>query len=71
MNGPSDYYAKGSNPEKANKWYCLYVESKKKKKNKNELIYKTERDSQTQKTNSSLPKEKGSVWRGYKLGDWY
>ena len=44
----------------------MWNPKKKKKKNKNELIYKTERDSQTQKTNSSLPKEKGSVWRGYK-----
>ena len=31
----------------------------KKKKDINELIYKTETDSQTQKTNSGLPKVQG------------
>ena len=39
-----------------------------KKKGTNKLIYKTERDSQTQKTNLWLPKGKG---RGEdKLGVW-
>ena len=33
----------------------------------NELIQKTERDSQTSKTNLQLPKGKGG---GHKLGDW-
>ena len=38
----------------------MYVERrKKKKKDTNELISKTERDSQTQKTNLWLPKGKG------------
>ena len=41
--------------------YCLYVQSKK-KKDTNELICKTERDSQTQKTNLWLPR--GTVWGG-------
>ena len=46
MNEPRDYHTK----TKTNIiWYCLYVESK--KKDTNELIYKTERDSQTLKTN--------------------
>ena len=35
-------------------WHHLYVESKKKKKDKNELIYKTEIDPQTQKTNKLI-----------------
>ena len=39
--------------------YCSYAESKKKKKDTNELIHKTEADSQTQKANLQLPKEKG------------
>ena len=37
-------------------WYHLHVELK--KKDKNELIYKTETDSQTLQTNLWLPKEK-------------
>ena len=51
--------------------FHLYVESKKKKekeKDINELISKTERDSQTQKTNLRLPKGKG--WERDKLGVW-
>ena len=47
------------------------MESKKKKKKKNdtnELIHKTETDSQTSKTNLWLPKEKGG--RRDKLGVW-
>ena len=38
------------------------------KNDTNELIYKTETDSQTQKTNLWLPKGKGS-W-GHNLGVW-
>ena len=38
--------------------YHLYVESKK-KRDTNELIYKTETNSQTSRTNLWLPKEKG------------
>ena len=44
-------------------WYRLHVESK--KNDTNELIYKIETDSQTQKTNLWLPKGKGD-----KLGVW-
>ena len=44
----------------------LIVESK--KSDTNELIYKTEIDSQTQKTNLWLPKEKGGGRD--KLGIW-
>ena len=47
--------------------YHLYVDSKKNCINK--FIYKTETDSQTQKTNSWLPK--GKIEQGKKkLGDW-
>ena len=50
--------------------YCSYAESKKKKKDTNELIHKTEADSQTQKTNLQLQKEKGEGgWRD-KVGIW-
>ena len=38
----------------------LTCEISKKKTNTNELIYKTEVDSQTQKTNLELPKGRGS-----------
>ena len=40
---------------------------KKKKNDINEFIYKTEIDSQTQKTNLGLPK---GNWGRNKLGDW-
>ena len=39
------------------------------KNDANELIYKTETDSQTQQTNLWLPKEKGS-WGRIKIGIW-
>ena len=38
-------------------WYHLHVESK--KNDTNELMYKTEIDPQTEKTNLQLPKAKG------------
>ena len=43
-----------------------------KKKDTNELIYKTETDSQTSKTNLWLTKQKGKGWEGGrdKLADW-
>ena len=47
MHGPRDYHAKSDK----NKWNDLYVESKKKKKDTNELVYKTEINSQTSKAN--------------------
>ena len=48
MDGPRDYHAKWSNSDRE-KWisYHLYVESKKKKNDTNEFIYKIETDSQT------------------------
>ena len=52
---------------KTNIRYHLYVKSKKKDTDK--FIYKTERDSQTQKTNLWLPKGKGEG--SDKLGSWY
>ena len=56
MDGPRDYHTKGSKPDRERQisQYCLYVESKK-KKDTNELIYKTEIDPQIQKTNLWLP----------------
>ena len=51
---------------KTNIWYHLHVESKKKKNKVNELIYKTEIDSQ--KTTLWLPR--GTVKKGDKLGVW-
>ena len=48
-------------------WYHLYVESK---DNTSESIYKTETDSQTQKTNLCLPKGKGREGGRDKLGVW-
>ena len=50
MDGPRDYHTKWSKPDRERQisWYCLYVESK--RKDTNELIYRTEIDPQTQKT---------------------
>ena len=45
-----------------------YIEPKKNNNNTNELIYRIEKDLQTQKTNLWLPKEKEDA--GGKLGDW-
>ena len=42
-----------------------------KKKDINELIYKTEIDSQTSKTNFWLPKGKGGVRDGLGVWDWH
>ena len=47
-------------------WYHLHAESK--KNDTNEIIYKTEIDSQTQKTNLRLPK--GKLGGTDKLGVW-
>ena len=44
---------------KMDKYHMLFFYMKSKKKDTNELIYKTEIDSQTQKTNLWLPKGKG------------
>ena len=43
---------------------------KKKKRDTNELFSKTERDSQTQKTNLWLPKEKWGLGEKDKFGSW-
>ena len=56
MSGPRGYYFLSEiNQIKTNTvWYHLYVESKKKKKPEkqyNELIHRTETDTQTMKTN--------------------
>ena len=50
-----DYHTKSDRERQT--WYHLYAESK--KKNTNELIYKTETDSQTEKTSLWLPKGYG------------
>ena len=57
IDGPRDYHTKWNvRKRKTNTiWYHVYVESN----DMNELIYKTETDSQTSKTNLWLPKEKG------------
>ena len=55
MDGRRDYHTKWSKSEKDIVWYHLWNLEK----DTNELIYKTETDSQTQKTNSWLPKGKG------------
>ena len=69
MDGPSNYYAKGSNPEKANKWYCLSVESKKKEC---KLIYLQNRKRFTDSENKLIvTKEERGCGEGDKLGDWY
>ena len=61
MDGPRDYYTEWSKSERDKYHDITYVESK--KNDTNELIYKKEIDSQTQKTNLWLPKgDKG--WRG-------
>ena len=46
MNGPWDCHTEWNKSDtgKTNIWYCLYVESEK-KKGTNELIYKTEVES--------------------------
>ena len=55
-------------PEEKNKYMILLTCGILKKNDTNKLIYKTEKDSQTQKTNLWLPKGKGG--RQDKLGIW-
>ena len=57
MDGPRDYHTNRSKSDK-NK-YITYMWNLKKKNDTNEIIYKTEMDSQTLKTNVWLSKEKG------------
>ena len=69
MDGPRDCHTKWSLSDK-DKYiirHHLYVESKK-QRDTNELVYKTEIDSQTQKTSLWLPKGKGGGRD--KLGIW-
>jgi len=54
MDGLRDYHIKYDRESQAELWYCLYIL----KNGTNELIYKTERDSQTQKTNMAIKGEK-------------
>ena len=56
IDGPRDYHTKLVKTSIT--WYYWYKESKK-KKDKNELIYKTGADSETYRTNIWLPKGKG------------
>ena len=58
MDGPRDYHTKWSQSKTSIVWYRLYAESK--KNDTNELIYKTEINSQRMKL--WLPK--GKDWGG-------
>ena len=46
------------------KYHTISLICRIKEKDTNELIYKTETDSQTSKTNLWLPKQKGKGWEG-------
>ena len=65
--GPRDYHTKWSKSDK-DKYDITYMWNLK-KNGTNELIYKTETDPQTLKTNLRLPKGKGGGGRD-KLGVW-
>ena len=54
MDGPRDYHIKLRKPDKDK--YMISLMWNLKKNDTNELIYKTEIDSETQKTNLWLPK---------------
>ena len=58
MDGPRDYHTKSSKTEKDKYHMISLICGIKKKSDTNELIYKTETDSQTSKTNLWLPKAK-------------
>ena len=60
-----DYLTKGSKPDK-DKYYMISLTCDASKNDANQLIYKTEIDSQIQKTNLRL--SKGKV--GNELGVW-
>ena len=58
MDGPRDYHTKWSKPDRERQIsYITHMWNL--KKDTNELIYKTETNSQTEKTNLWLPKGKG------------
>ena len=61
MNGPGNYYIKWRKSDRKRQisYDIAYMENLIKKKDTNELIYKTEADSQTKKINLWLPKRKG------------
>ena len=71
MDGPRDSHTKWSKSDRERQisydithmWNLIFL-----KNDTNELIYKTETDSETLKTNSWLPKGKG--WGRDKLGVW-
>ena len=66
MDRPRDYQTKSSKSDKDNYHDIIYMWNL--KNSTNELISKTEIDSQMQKINLSLPK--GKRWRRDKLGVW-
>ena len=65
MGRPRMYHTEWSKSKTNIIWYDLYVESK---NNTNEIIYKTQTDSQTWKTNLWIPK--GKQGERNKLGIW-
>ena len=58
MDGPRDFHNKWGESD-GDKFHDIPYMCNLKRNDINELIYKTETDSQTQKTNIWLPKEKG------------
>ena len=59
MDGPRDYHTKWSKSDRERQISYDTTFMQNLKYDTNELIYKTETDSQTQKTNLWLPKGKG------------
>ena len=70
MDGPGDYHTKWSKSDRERQisYDIAYMRNLKKKNNTNELIYKTETDSQTERMNLWLPEGKGG--RRDRLGVW-
>ena len=66
MDDPRDYPTKRNKSDK-DKYHMILLICGIFKNDRNVLIYKTEIDSQTQKTNLWLP---GGKWRRDKLEDW-
>ena len=59
MDGPTDYHMKWSKSDRERQIPCDITYKWNLKYDKNKLIYKTETDSQTYKTNLGSPKRKG------------
>ena len=61
INGPKDYHTKWSKTRKAEKakYYMILLLCGIQKKDTNELTYRTETDSQTQKTNYGYQRREG------------